>query len=43
MRKHKDYMMSVRNIISYAEKNSDGIYRFNLQERGSKERVPQMA
>ena len=33
MRKYKIYMMSARNIISYAEKNSDGIYKFNLQAR----------
>ena len=33
MRKYKIYMMSARNIISYAEKDSDGIYKFNLQAR----------
>lgn len=33
MRKYKIFMMSARNIISYAEKNSDGIYKFNLQAR----------
>ena len=25
--------MSARNIISYAEKDSDGIFKFNLQAR----------
>ena len=29
MRKYKIYMMSARNIISYAEKDSDGIFKFN--------------
>ena len=33
MRKYKIYMMSARNIISYAEKDSDSIYKFNLQAR----------
>ena len=33
MRKYKIYMMSARNIISYAEKDSDGIFKFNLQAR----------
>ena len=33
MRKYKIFMMSARNIISYAEKDADGIYKFNLQAR----------
>ncbi len=33
MRKYKIFMMSARNIISYAEKDSDSIYKFNLQAR----------
>ena len=33
MRKYKIYMMSARNIISYAQRDSDDIYKFNLQAR----------
>lgn len=44
MRKYKIYMMSARNIISYAEKDSDSIYKFNLQARETEKcKVPTAA